>query len=116
MKLLATAAAIVAALAIIGMSGGNKPSSAQQRAAMRDVDAITYCKLQEKRELVAPASARFGGWKVTRGDTYVVTGHVDAQNSLGAMLRKPVRCAFPKAKLAAFSECADGAAASCSRI
>lgn len=55
-------------------------------------DAFLYGQEFVKRNLKAPRSAKFGGYRNTSvqhytGCKFVVSGYVDSQNSFGAMLR-----------------------------
>lgn len=51
------------------------------------------CRDWVKDRLTSPATAKFSGESVSRtGNTYVVTGSVDSQNSFGAMIRNGYQC------------------------
>lgn len=56
-------------------------------------EASDTCGKLVKKNLKAPATAQWSGLKVRkRGETYVVTGSVDAENGFGALLRLDYRC------------------------
>ena len=51
------------------------------------------CRDWVKDRLKSPTSAKFSGENTTQtGNTYVVRGSVDAQNSFGAMIRSDYTC------------------------
>lgn len=57
--------------------------------------AVELCRAEVTRQLKTPATARFSGETTSHlagGDSYNVQGHVDAQNSFGALLRKRYGC------------------------
>ena len=57
------------------------------------LDAQRVCRDFVKARLKAPATAKFSGEDYdASGDTYTVTGAVDAQNSFGALLRSNYTC------------------------
>lgn len=50
--------------------------------------AIDVCHQAVEDQLKAPGTADFGGERVSNmGDEYTVSGHVDAENGFGALLR-----------------------------
>jgi hypothetical protein len=57
-----------------------------------------YCEKAVGQRLKAPSTASYSGqyetqiYELTPGQRYRVVGHVDAQNSFGAMLRMPYNC------------------------
>lgn len=75
----------VAALLVFGiLFGGDDDRGAQVKIACREW-------VQER--LKSPGSADFSNESVENyGDTYVVTGYVDSDNSFGASIRNEFRC------------------------
>jgi hypothetical protein len=63
-----------------------------------DATAIRMAHEFIKRRLKAPATAEFGGEKVSFSPPtkHLVTGYVDAQNAFGAKLRKQWACVVEK--------------------
>lgn len=57
-------------------------------------DAIRVCEEEfVPKRLKAPATAEFSGASVSgTGDVFVVTGHVDSENSFGAKIRSRYTC------------------------
>ena len=75
-----------------------KPVKIEQ-SGRDDATAIRMAHEFIKRRLKAPATAEFGGEKVSSFSPptkHLVTGYVDAQNAFGAKLRKRWACAVEK--------------------
>ena len=74
-----------------GGSSGNGASGQTDIYGHDKYDAIAVAEKTVKNNLVSPSSAKFckmSEYSVTlHGETWTVTGHVDANNSLGASIR-----------------------------
>lgn len=80
------AVAVVGGLLLIDRAGGFGGDD-------RSGYVKTACRDWVKDRLKAPASADFSEEAVSRnGESYVVTGAVDAENSFGAPIRSNYRC------------------------
>lgn len=56
-------------------------------------DAKRVCREFVEKRLKAPATAEFGGEATTHsGQSFTVAGHVDSQNSFGALIRSNYTC------------------------
>lgn len=87
------ALALVAACCVGGIviaTSGDKDG----KPADQSIDAAVMCEDFVKKQLKAPASAKFSDEKTTKVSDaeYVTTGAIDSQNSFGAMLRSHFRC------------------------
>lgn len=66
-----------------------------------ELEALTFSQLFVKQQLKAPARSEFGylsdsQLQMTSCGTWSVKSHVDAENSFGAMLRKPYHARLEK--------------------
>lgn len=77
----------IAAFAFRGGSSGDVPAD-------RSLEAKAMCETFVKRQLKAPASAKFSGESATKVSDveYTAGGSVDSQNSFGALLRSTFAC------------------------
>ena len=79
---------VIGALAVIGGASGGSGDGGDQGAYVK-----LACHDWVKDRLKSPSSAKFSGDTIKRtGNTYVVTGAVDSQNSFGAMIRNRYQC------------------------
>jgi len=84
--------------AILGSSGGSdSPGNSGSWDGADEYGAWVICEDFVKDRLKSPSSARFSGsldtTRVDAGDeTWIIIGHVDAQNSFGAEIRNMYSC------------------------
>jgi hypothetical protein len=84
---------LIAGVAMALCCGGIALNSAGSRPPDRSGPAVTACENYVKNRLKAPATAKFSDERWGQdGDTFTITGAVDAQNSFGALLRSRFTC------------------------
>lgn len=82
--------ALCVAGAALALSGDESQDPA---VADRAVDAEIMCEEFIGRRLKAPATAKYSHTQTLKdGARYTVSGHVDAENSFGAMVRTDYTC------------------------
>lgn len=86
---------IVGSLMLLGLVFGGENDEQQQQQpkvkAFDKIDAKMWAEECVKEKLKSPSTADFSGWIDTKTiaipDGFKVTGHVDSQNSFGAVIR-----------------------------
>jgi hypothetical protein len=91
--LLALGAAVAVLIWVLAGADGT-PSKPADDTETDKFTAISACKSSVESQLKAPATAEFGDEAASRSSTgtYVVTGHVDAENGFGAFIRTEWIC------------------------
>lgn len=88
-----TTAPLWAGLAVAALCAGAGLYAALKPDAGDGYDARAACREFVKRELKAPATAKFSDLQhVGSGTTWTVTGAVDAENGFGATVRMTFTC------------------------
>lgn len=77
--------------------GGSDSGGSNNAPADRSAEAKWACEEFVKKQLKAPATAKFSGEAAAKaakpvGDEYIASGSVDSQNSFGALLRSTFSC------------------------
>lgn len=85
---------LVGVFAIIAAVAPRKDKHVDPVTGDASADAETMCQSFVRKQLKAPATAKFPKADSTKKDgaTYTVAGGVDAENSFGALVRTPFTC------------------------
>ena len=94
-RLVALGIAVVLVVGIIVAMARSGSSSDDDHANM-NISAQETCKESVKNQLKSPSTAKFSDIDTVSegGDNYTVSGHVDSENSFGAMIRSSWTCTF----------------------
>jgi hypothetical protein len=94
-------AVILGLVVLVAIIGSFFNSSEKSTRGSDQIGAYVYAQVFVKHRLKAPSTAKFCGFSEANvvtlgGDSYQVSGWVDAQNAFGAMLRNSFVCKLHK--------------------